>query len=588
MLGYFLLFVRYDLILISLFIFMLCSFEAEANEGYVASRLDGACYRSMIVSSLGKYTSMSESNGRIEIKDKPIAGDGIVLHVKFSSHGLCKKGHYALRVEASEGLKLIGKPALKGTKKLIEAGDWPDNDWFGDLMWSFSSSTEAYKSTQWVSIKLLDGTTSEKVLGGKVYVAFMSRHRQNNVNRFFVNREYKGIYIDSPNDISYLNKLYGSHFDAATGVTAFDLFSKINIHYIVVNGISKYFSMNLDAVEKEALKKETIKFFHYLKRVRPDIKIWLAVPSWRFAFPSKEFSNLLSWVNSVKAIDGLVLDWETHPSIFDDVPAAFRLVRSLLHKDKEFICTPTSFIGRRGLNWNEVDSKHSGCDIFLPMFYIPQQDDFLVTAKHWLDSWKNPNNKPSSPIIPLLIPIHKVTDNTPMPPRLMKNSVDLIANYHLPGFFVFRPYAVTPTTRKLVTKLYGDFNVDFTLDKLSLKSEESKLKISGTLINRGSTRVLFPVSLDVISLNSQGSIERKTVKVVLQDGKEGSFECSLGNPRLVTIVKLRVDPPIVYRPHRLKINKEEIFVMKPKRIDIPETDERNNNYTFRRHGNAWH
>ncbi len=579
---------HYGFILIFLLSFSLYPFESDAKEKYMSSRMDGSCHRSMIVSSLGKYTSLHDRKGHLLISKPPVAGDGIILHMKFSSSGSCKHDHFLLRVETSNYLKITGKPASKGTKNLIESGDWPDNEWNGDLMWSFSSSQKAYKNTQWVRVELLNAKTYKKLLGGKSYVTFIPPPKNISKNKPFIKRKFKGIYLDYPNDISTLNEKYGSHFKPTAGTTAFDSFSRLDIHYIVVNNIAKYFSINLGTSREKALKTETIKFIHYIKRVRPDIKIWFAVPSWWFTLPGNRFSELITWINSVNAIDGMVLDWETNPkSIKKDIPSIFRLVRKLLVKKKKFICTPTSFIGRRGLYWNEVDSKHSGCDLFLPMFYIPQQDDFLVTGKQWLDSWNNPKNKPSSPIIPLLIPIHKVTDNTPMPSSLIKNTVDLISNYNYLDFFVYRPYAVTQKVKNFLANIYGDFNVDFTLDMehMYVEAGKDKFKINGSIVNRGMTKTLFPVPLDIVISNAHKVPEIIHLKVDLKNGKTGKFSQIIKRTLATTEIKIILDPAVKYLPKELKFNEpnfegQRIFSISPKWINIPETNEENNCYSY--------
>ncbi|RMG21995.1 MAG: hypothetical protein D6732_26425, partial [Methanobacteriota archaeon] len=543
---------RICLVTVFLLCIMLCAISVEAGESLLSSYRDGACFRGMKVVSFGRYTSLRIRNSKPEIMRQPLSGDGILLQVKFTHHGLCTKGHYKLSLRTSEGLEIYGRPS-KNALSLIEKGYWPEKDWYSDLMWTFKSSKKAYQKIQWVSINLLDVTSGKKVLGGKVSVNF-SIGKSEKLPVEFQYKKYTGIYLDYPNDISWLNERYGTSFNAGEGKTSFDIFSKLNIHFVVVNKIGELFSKGLSSREITLLKKEANNFFNYIKRVRPDVNIWLAVPSWKFEIPSRSLKGLITWVNAVDEIDGLVLDWETNPSMLEDVPAKFQLVRSLLNKQKKFICTPTSFIGRRGLNWNEVDSLHLACDMFLPMFYVPQQDKFLITAKRWLDSWTEPENKPSSPIVPLLIPIHKVTDNTPMPPSLMKYTIALINQYNIPGFFVYRPYAVTLQTQRILSRVYGSYDVDFSFTKTEMEIRRNLLKVRGFIINEGETEFSGLVPMDLIFNDEKNNIVfKRRLQVSLNDGHHGSFHIvvhdrDLGSVFRIKQVELVIDPCDIYKP----------------------------------------
>jgi len=574
------------IVLLALNLFVSNAYALELGSGYSAHNLDSLCYRGMVISSLGNGSGLTS---RLFIPESPYEGDGFVLHVKFSTKGMCEnKVSFRLKLHLSSGLMLVGKPASKGTKALIEKGKWPNSEWVSDLMWSLRSIKGAYKNRQWVVIELINNRSQEVILGGKVYVDILRPRAQYKISKYFVKKDFKGIYIDSPDDIESMNENYGVDFKGGKGETAFDNFATLDIHYVVVNNIAKFFSEHVDSNDQNILKNESIKFIHYIKRVRPDIKIWFAVPSWRFDIPGSSFNKLVAWINTIDDIDGMVLDWETTPSMFSDVPSVFQFVRKLLDKDKTFICTPTSFIGRRGLNWNDVDSKHLGCDLFLPMFYVPQQDDLLITAKAWLDSWIDPKNKPSSPIIPLLIPIHKATDNTPMPSSLMRYTVDLIARYNLPGFFVYRPYAITPQVRDLLSQLFGDFDVDFGLENIKIASDGGKIKVVGNIVNYGATKFFSPIPIEVILFDNHRMLKKITMNVTLYDGKRGKLDFLLGKKaKAITKIIIRLDPIEKYIPRPLKLNGQEIFSMSPKEIDIPEIDEMNNKYIFTKKGIQW-
>jgi hypothetical protein len=448
------------------------------------------------------------------LSDHPYAGESFYLVYHFTGGELGTE--FKLEMQASPGIELKYDSADFAPKSQILKGNWKGS-WEWDMCWLFQLSGDSSNQQQWIDIRLIDINNSDAYVGGKIFVNVLPARNLKYERLFNPVSDKLGFWIQTPtrNQWNYdyygLSNLGKELFEPADA-TVIDKIAGINSNYYMIGATTFWLPDYIeDRAFLEGYRKNMDKFAAMIKRIRPDNKVMMTIQSWCFGPNSPEMSFCCNMIRGSKYIDGLVYDWETEDyTDYNQVADFFRGIRNMLGTDKEFVCTPFSYVEGRGLRWSLIDDV---VDWFMPMYYIPQdtipgEKKFLEQAVEWAcNEWKNHKYSSSKPVVPLMIPVHKGNTNTPAPVELLYDSMRVSSQAGHPGALIYRPYSLTQEQVDMLKQVWGEFDVDFSVSDVELEckidSDGCVFDLSFTVQNTGKSDANFDIPYDVYAKFSE-------------------------------------------------------------------------------------